>query len=334
MTSGKPSETCREASAGIEVITTGYPSLDLIFKVNKAPSVGETAIISSLGRSVTYGGCGINVAAGLAKLGRKVAVGTVVGEDFESTGYAAHLRSLGVDLTAVEVVPGHLTSRSYLYTTPEGEHLNFFYPGAADVWSNDTIPFPDLSGARFAVVTVGPPRYNQVFVDQVTELSIPIVLQFRLDSYSYLSKDLGGLLSRCRILLANRYEADYLVQELRLGGYADLMRYVRDFVVITEGENGVRVVSRDGVSRVPSVKPQRIVDTTGAGDGFTAGLLYGLLRGVDIVDAARTGAALASFVIEEVGCQTNLPSLQSLCCRMRESYGAVPEGLFDEDYLS
>ena len=76
-----------------------------------------------------------------------------------------------------------------------------------------------------------------------------------------------------------------------------------------------------GVTRIPAVATSAFVDSTGAGDSFVAGALFGLLRGMDTAEAGRVAATVASFVVEAWGCQTNLPGEDQMRERYRAAFG-------------
>ena len=90
--------------------------------------------------------------------------------------------------------------------------------------------------------------------------------------------------------------------------------------MVTQGSEGSLWYTRDGTARVPAVPAARFVDSTGAGDAFVAGALFGLLAGLDGPQAGRCAAVVASFVVETWGCQTNLPSPGDLRARYREHF--------------
>ncbi|MBN9021692.1 MAG: hypothetical protein J0H08_06295, partial [Rhizobiales bacterium] len=95
-------------------------------------------------------------------------------------------------------------------------------------------------------------------------------------------------------------------------------------VVVTEGSAGSLWHEASGATRVPAVPTADFVDSTGAGDSFVAGALFGLLGGMDARDAGRVAATVASFVVEAWGCQTNLPTADQMRERHRAAFGDQP----------
>ena len=81
----------------LDLLTTGYPSLDYIYNVSRSPNEDETAILETFSSNGSYGGCGLNVAAALAKLGFEVGTAAVFGEDSDGITYIQYLQSMGIE---------------------------------------------------------------------------------------------------------------------------------------------------------------------------------------------------------------------------------------------
>ena len=93
-------------------------------------------------------------------------------------------------------------------------------------------------------------------------------------------------------------------------------------VVTTLGREGSRIASQDGVAIIPAAATAQEVDPTGAGDAYRAGLVAGLLRGLDIETAGRVASLAATYVIEQVGTAEHSYTKQEFTSRFRESFGA------------
>jgi sugar/nucleoside kinase (ribokinase family) len=304
----------------LDLLTTGYPSLDYICRVSHTPTVGETAIVRTPPSRYTFGGCGANVAVGLARLGFHVGVAMVVGDDAPGRDYVAYLQREGVDTRDVIRWPNVGTSESRLYVNPDSEYQNFFYPGAADAWQGK-LTLTSLADARYALLTVGALHYNRQFVQLVLEAGIPLIWQLKPDVYAHPPSALADLTHSSVLLMMNRIEADYLIRTLGVSSVADLLSDETRLVVVTLGADGSHIFDETGVHKVPAVLPTQFVDPTGAGDAFTAGFLAGWLQDRSPVVCGQMGAVVASFVLEKVGCQTNLSDWERLSTRYTEHFG-------------
>jgi adenosine kinase len=303
-----------------ELLATGYPSLDHITGVSRCAGPGETALVESVLEepTATHGGCGANVAVGVQRLGLSAGVALVLGDDSGGRAYRAALAAEGVDMQNVALLPGQRTSRSYLFRSPDGEYQNFFYPGAADAWRGDLV-LTGLSSVRLALIAVGYLPYNLQFAARCAEANIPLAWQLRPDVAAYPTHALVSFAQASRLIFCNRREAQTLVEALGGAELRALFGYSVETVVITLGGDGAQVITPEGVWSVPAVRVP-VVDTTGAGDAFTAGYLAGYLRGLAPDICARQGAVVASFAVEAIGCQTNLPDQARLESRMQEVF--------------
>lgn len=305
----------------MDVLASGYPSLDYIFTVSHSPTVGSTALILRDPDLPTYGGCGANVAVGLSRLGHTAGVGMIIGDDAAGRGYTDYLRERAVDTQNVIVVSETKTSYSYLFRNPQGEYQNFFFAGAADVWQG-TLRLHGLETLAYGLVTVAPFAYNRQFVELLREVNVPLIWQLKPDIYAYPREAMLSFARSSRVILMNRIEADYLTACLELDDLRALLAGETQTLVVTQGAAGAVVHTHEGTWSIPAVAVS-VVDPVGAGDGFTTGFIAGLLRGHPPAVSARWGAVVASFVLEQTGCQTNLPDETAFQRRYKEHFGSL-----------
>lgn len=301
-------------SDALDVLAAGFPSLDRIFGLLHLPRPGETATITFLDDAVHAGGCGVNVGVGLARLGRSAGVACVIGSDAEGRSFLRTLAEQGIDVRGVTAVPGARTSRSYLFNDPSGTVMNFFYPGAA----GELQAPPDLSllpPCRYGLVTVGPAAYNRAFIRTMRARGVPVVVQMRLDADAYVPV-LDEALAGAWAVLMNRHEADFLMRRAGVTAVPQLFGPGTGVLVVTLGAEGAEAWTREGHWRILAAPARQVVDTTGAGDAFTAGWLTGVLRGLPMPVALSLGSVVASFAVEQVGAQEGLPDLARVAERL------------------
>lgn len=298
----------------LDLLATGYPSLDYLYRTSRSPAEDETAILESFSPGYTYGGCGLNIATALAKLGFRTGVAVVLGDDVDGKSYLRYLNNMGVDTVNLVCLPQSATSRAYIFLNPQGRYQLFFYPGAAGEW-RPPLRLEGLDKVKACLLTVGAPQYTQAFVDCVLEAGVPLLWQMKADVQAYPPDKLGRLICGSKIIFMNETENRYLMQAAGVGTVSGLLNDPDQVIVITRGARGSTVCTSHGLCEVPPVHPRQFVDSTGAGDGFTAGFLAGWFKGLPLEVCARLGAVLASFVLEEIGCQTNLPGWPQLAER-------------------
>jgi adenosine kinase len=304
----------------MSVLTTGYPSIDRIARVSRSPAGDETARLLTVPGPYTFGGCGANIAVGLARLGLGAGTAMVLGDDSYGADYLRHLTGCGVNTDNCLRLAGEQTSQAYLFMNPEGQNQLFFFAGAADAWQGDA-PLRNLAGYRFAVVTVGQLTYNQQFIRQVAAHDIPLVWVMKADVVAYPPETIALFLAYSRCVIMNHTEADYVRRARGVGDLTQLLSTTTQTLVVTHGAADIEIITSSGTQHVKTVPPSAIVDPTGAGDGFAAGFLAGLLHDTPIQVCAQLGSVIAAFVIEAVGCQTNLPTWPQAMQRYTAHYG-------------
>ncbi len=308
----------------VDVLATGYPSLDYIIPVSHSPAVGETALIEDVpaDHEAAFGGCGSNVAAALSTLGFRAAVATIVGDDREGFLYTSQMRKLGIDTQDIITVQRAKTSRSYLFRNKDGEYQNFFFAGAADQWKG-TLRLMNLRRVRYALLTVGPLHYNKQFAETVKTAGKSLIWQLKPDIAAFTQDAMKQFAEASEYILMNHIEADFVKKGLGVGQIKDLINDTTKGIVVTRGEHGCVVYDKDGEYEVKAVSPPSLVDSVGAGDGYTAGFIAGLLKGKDHKTCGQMGSTLASYILENIGCQTNLPRWEPFEARYKEHFGEL-----------
>ncbi|MFO8035183.1 MAG: carbohydrate kinase family protein [Anaerolineales bacterium] len=307
----------------LDILTTGYPSTDYIMKVNHLPRQGETGILLKPPgvASPSLGGCPNNIAVAVARLGLRSGVITVIGDDKRGKNVKKILHREQVEIQGVHVVEGEDTSLTYLFFDADGNHQTYFYPGASDL-GQFKLSLKDewAEGIQWGVITVGNASHNLQVNNWFVKHDIPVLWSLRNDPYSYPDKLITRLLKTSTIIVMNEAEAEQLKKMQDIHSFQPLFREGIKAAIVTLGAEGSRVLEPDSVKHVPGVQPTRIVDPTGAGDGFVGGLLFGLCSGYSTAKAARFGSVVASFALEDWGCQTNLPSRSELKKRYETAF--------------
>lgn len=311
----------------VKLLISGYPGFDRIIRVSRAPEVGETAIILDPPGipNATAGGCANNIAVAAARLGTGAAPVIVLGDDADGLKMASILEAEGVDTRCIHHVPGGKTAGTFLFIAPEGGHQTFYYPGAADDQIQLNIPAQVLEDLEYGVVTVGNPYHTAQFADVMNKAGIPLVWSLRNDPHAFPHEIVEKLVDGCRILVMNEYEGLALVKMFGLNSLEGLFEKGVEMMILTRGSQGSNVYQPGSNTELPAVSPRAVVDPTGAGDAFVAGLLVGLCRGADPVQAAKIGACTASFVLEQWGCQTSLPTWEQMVQRFLAEFGTLPD---------
>ncbi len=292
----------------LDLVAVGsWTCFDHLFRVERLPAPGDTVQITSpiaAVEQVFWGGCAANNVAAAARLGARAALVSVVGRDFRTRGYWDDLAALGVDLSGVVVLEDEQSGHSFLFTDPCGNTICLSALGAAARQEELDPSAAVLAQGKITMLNYRFDRFALAAARIAASAGSLVIASGALSTAPALARELLGV---SRLLVCTAHELAALCQELGIG-QAALFDEGPEAVVVTMGSAGSRVVTRDGEVDIPAVRPDRLVDTVGAGDAFVGALAAGLAFGQSLPEAARLGAAVASFVVEAVGCQTNLPT--------------------------
>lgn len=283
----------------------GHVALDYIVSVPKLPDRNTT--IQVLGRRRYFGGTAGNLARAAGRLGLKASLASFVGRDFPRD-YRAALQRDHVDLRDLRIVTGADTPAAWIFSDPRGNQIAVFDQGAMMDAPRRTLQRHSVQDVELVHIGTGRPEYYAKVARLAEDLGRPIAFDPSQEiQYVYRPARFRSLLAKAMYFFGNEAEilrAKHLVRATRT---TDLLRYV-EVLVVTRGARGSEILSRGSRIRVPRVKPRKVVDVTGAGDAYRAGFYAGLTHGYDLRRSGILGSAVASFVIEEKGTQTNLPT--------------------------
>lgn len=308
-----------------DVVVNGYVSMDHMLKIKTPAAIGFTSLIENkTNTKIYYGGCSVNIAYALCKLGLTAMPILRVGGDYEEIGFKKFMEDGSVPLDGTTVVEDETTSVCYLIQDNKGQHITIYYPGAMD--EKYFCPLSDdlFENTKMGVITVGARKDNEEFYNQCLKHHVPIVFGMKADFDAFPKPFLGELLTNSKIIFTNESEREAIEKMFDLGSITDLLQIGEaDVIVTTYGKQGSTYYRRmkDGTidsQCVPICDCTRVVDTTGSGDGYMAGFLYAYLKEMSMADCCRMGSTLSSFIIEKEGCCTNAPSTEDIMKRFEQ----------------
>ena len=266
------------------------------------------------------GGSAANTTVGVASLGGRAAFIGKVKDDELGAVFAHDIRAAGVAFATPLARDGPSTARSYILVTPDGERTMNTFLGAAQNLHPDDV---DTATVAMAAITYlegylwDPRDAKDAFLKAAAAaheagrtVALTLSDAFCVDRY----RDEFLRLVRGRtvdLLLANESELRSLYQTADFDTALEALRSDAGLAVVTRSEKGCVVIADGQADAVAAFPVERMVDTTGAGDLFAAGFLFGLARGNDIAIAARIGALAAAEVIQHIGArpETSLKAL-------------------------
>jgi len=270
------------------------------------------------------GGVAGNYAYNLALLGQPAAVLATAGID--AAEYREWLEARGVDCRGLRLLDGEMSATGFTTTDMDDNQLTGYYGGA--MWKAAMLGLDD-GPADIEAVIIGPndPGAMKRLVGECRERGVPFVYDPAHQLPMMDGADVTDSTTGAWIVIGNDYELE-LIQERTKRNTEGLLE-LSEIVVTTLGRNGSRITTRDGSVEVPAAPAMREADPTGAGDAYRAGLVAGLLRGLELGQAGCVASLAATYAVEHVGTIEHQYTREDFCARHIEAFGTeVPEKLW------
>jgi adenosine kinase len=288
----------------VSVICTGSIAYDYIlsfkghFKdhilADKAHILNLSFLVDDLRKH--RGGVAGNYAYNLTLLGYSAAVLATAGAD--ATEYRDWLVARGVDCHGLRLLEGEITATGFTTTDLDDNQLTGYYGGAmgrAAILGLDDGP----PGAEAVIVGPNDPAAMMRLVKECRQKGLPFVFDPAHQLPRLSAEEVTEGTRGAWILIGNDYELELIMQ--RTGRMMDGLMELAEIVVTTLGREGSRIATKAGVVDIPPAPARRESDPTGAGDAYRAGLVAGLLRGLEIDQAGRVASLAATYAVEQVG---------------------------------
>ena len=293
-----------------KIVVVGSSNIDMVIKTDRIPQGGETVLGGEF--VMVPGGKGANQAVCAAKLGADVKLVARVGDDVFGEKSLENFRSVGIDTQFVTRDKAHPSGVALIGVDAKGENAIIVAPGA-----NAALTPADVDRAKDAIADADvvvlqleiPAETVNHTIELANELGVRIVL-----NPAPLRHIPTQVLGKVDVVVPNQHEAAGLLGRVGEGAELDAESAARELralgvkaVVITLGSEGAYVAD-DNVSQFIEPMKVKAVDTTAAGDAFTASLACGLSEGFDIVEAARFAARVAAISVTRMGAQPSMPT--------------------------
>ncbi|HDR72459.1 MAG TPA: carbohydrate kinase family protein [Methanoculleus sp.] len=288
------------------ISVVGHTAVDHIFLVPHLPNRHASTFV--LDHHVYFGGGAANIAAGIATLGEQCTLVSAVGGDFSGSDYDRWMDRLGITKQFF-VEQDTRTATAYMFNDQDGDQVTFFEWGASTTFRD--MPAPRLD---FVHMATADPDFNV----RVAQQSAFASFDPGQDLLRYSGEQLDAICDTIDILFANQHEIRGMCE--MMGVRLEELTARIPLVVCTLSGEGSLLYEQGSQRHVPAL-PVDLADPTGAGDAYRAGFLSALRKGYPYLTCAKIGTVTASFVVERVGCQTNLPDWQRMEKRYRARFG-------------
>jgi len=262
-----------------------------------------------------FGGTAGNIAYNLRGLGGEARIMATVGDDFGP--YRERLQTLGLPTDHVRHVAGTYTAQAFITTDLDDNQITAFHPGAMNFSHQNSVL--DAKGVKLAVIA--PDGRDGMFrhARELADAGIPFMFDPGQGLPMFNGDELMQFIADADYLAVNDYEAQLLQQ--KTGHTLESLAREVQALIVTLGGKGSQIHAGGRVLEIPPVAPRAVVDPTGCGDAYRAGLLYGLTAGMDWETTGRLASLLGSLKIAERGAQNHAVARSDIEDAFRSAFG-------------
>jgi len=262
-----------------------------------------------------YGGCAGNIAYNLRLLGGAPLIMAAVGDDCEP--YLARLKMLGLPADHVRKIADTFTAQAFITTDLDDNQITAFHPGAMNFSHENRIG--DARDVTLGIVAPDGRDGMLQHARQFHEAGIPFIFDPGQGLPMFDGVELLEFLRLADYCTVNDYEAKLLTE--RTGKSLDELARAVKALVVTLGGNGSHIYADNKRIDIPAVAPAQLMDPTGCGDAYRAGLLYGISKGWDWQKTGRLAALMGSIKIAHRGGQNHKPARAEIAARFQAAFG-------------
>jgi adenosine kinase len=270
------------------------------------------------GMAEKFGGTAGNIAYSLSLLDEKPIIIATIGKDY--AGYFEWLEKNNISLSGIKIIAEEFTAGAYITTDKSDNQITGFNPGAMKHPSGFSF---DAADSDTSIVLIAPGNLRDMigYAEDCRKKGIPYICDPGQSLTQWEGKALEEWIRGSLMLITNDYELQMVMK--MTGLEKKELLGLTNTIITTLGEEGSAISSPDHEIAVPAAKVPEILDPTGAGDAYRAGLLKGLAMGRELTTAAKMGAVAATYAIEKYGTQEHSYSFQDFTERYRINFGEL-----------
>lgn len=262
-----------------------------------------------------FGGCAGNIGYNLKLLGGDPLIMATVGQD--SAPYIERLDRLQISRRCVRIIDDAYTAQAFITTDADNNQITAFHPGAMTMSHQNKVA--DAGKVSIAIVAPdgrdGMLQHAQDCADQ----NIPFIFDPGQGLPMFNGPELERFIELATYVAVNDYEAELLTE--RTGLSLEQIAERVSALIVTRGEQGADIFTGGRHIEIPCVKADSVVDPTGCGDAFRAGLLYGLSHGMDWETTGRLASLMGAIKIAHQGGQNHAPTRADIETRFEQAFG-------------
>ena len=326
------SNLARMKELTVRIVVTGSLAYDYImdfpgnFKDHVLPDKAHMLTVSFLVDSMRRmrGGVAGNIAYSLALLGERPLVLASAGEDFGE--YREWMERRGIDASGIVEIEDEFTASAFINTDKANNQIVAFYPGAMAQAKNLSLLDLGLGADDLVVISPTDPEAMSRYADECRQLEVPFLFDPGKQTPRLEGDDILTGMTGASTLIGNDYEFAMMAQ--KTSRTEEELISATPLTVVTRGEQGstIYTAEADGEEvEIPIAPVTDVVDPTGAGDAYIAGLVFGLARRFPLPVVGRIAALTAAYAVEQRGCQEHHFTPAEFAERYVSVFGPSPE---------
>lgn len=246
-----------------------------------------------------FGGCAGNIAYNLKMLGGKPLMMATVGDDYQP--YAYRFEKLDIAQTHIKQVKKTFTAQAFITTDLDDNQITAFHPGAMNFSHQNSVK--DATDISLGIIAPDGRDGMIQHAREFHEANVPFIFDPGQGLPMFNGDELLDFIDKADYIAVNDYEAQ-LLQE-RTGRTLTSLACETKALVVTKGSHGSTIYANGEEIEIPCVKPKEIIDPTGCGDAYRAGLLYGIANNLDWQTTGQLGALMGALKISKRGGQNH-----------------------------
>lgn len=265
------------------------------------------------------GGCGPNIAYTIALLGDRPYLMATAGQDFSD--YKAWMDAVNIDTSLVKVIDGKFCASFFCSTDQHSNQIASFYTGA--MANASELSMRTVAGIKDALVIISPndPAGMVQYAEECATMGVKYIWDPGQQCARMEGDQLAAGVNGAYMVICNDYEFELIRQKTGLTESAIVSKV--PLLVITKGEHGCTIITKNGSEDVKAVTPHRIEDPTGVGDAFRGGFMKGLSMGASHKVCAQLGSVAATYALEHLGGTSHAYTWDEFKARYEQHFGAL-----------
>jgi len=263
-----------------------------------------------------WGGCAGNIAYNLKQIGCEPVVMATVGDD--GIEYKERLAALGIAIDGVRHVPGAYTGQAFIITDLDDNQITAFHPGAMNYSHQSRVS--DVADIGLGIIAPDGKEGMRSHAAQFAQAGIPYIFDPGQGMTLFDGPELMSMINTARYVAVNDYEGRMLAERTGVP-LAQLAEHV-EALIVTLGADGSVIHSGGETYNIPAAKCTAVLDPTGCGDAYRAGILYGIAHGWDWERTGGLASVLGAIKIASRGAQKHALSRDSVATLYKATFGS------------